>query len=430
MSFDRWVLVLFVLGAWFLSGSNQLKVLGLLLSLGFIYKYVTSDQRWKFLDHPPETFSYTLWGVWVGATGLIVCTSIEIFYTNYRTLVLTCIMIWIVYGMLRQKLDDRLLYKVIIIASLGHIAAVQLGYTMELSTGEIITDAAASGDDRVAGLVGNANGLGFVMVYGVECAILLWRMKRSSFNIFWKLFLILFVLLSAYITFSTGSRKTAAAIVVLIVGWLVWLLPIGKGVSTLFVRLGMIGLTLVISVSAFSFLIHKTLVGERFTQLSDRGKGSIVVGVEEDIRYEMYQEGLRMFREHPVAGVGLGHFNVYFWKGLYSHSDYIEPLACTGLVGFLLYHSFYFFLFRRLLKLYRRVRNGDEKYQIGGMLLALSVHLVLGFGSPYWQSQRTFILLIIFVTYTWMLEEKYKRPVMSVSGARLARPNYRAIVHP
>jgi hypothetical protein len=39
--------------------------------------------------------------------------------------------------------------------------------------------------------------------------------------------------------------------------------------------------------------------------------------------------------------------------------------------------------------------------------LSLIVHLLLGLGAPYWSSQRSFIILTTFVTYTWMLEKKH-----------------------
>ncbi len=404
--FDRWALFLFTLGAVTVHGANQLRILGGVLALSFIYKYIASNAKWKGLDHPPEVLSYTLWGLWTGLTGLLVCTSYEFFWQNYRVLLQMIVMIWAIYGLLRLRMSEKLVYYAIILGCVIQIVAVKLGYSFEKDIG-IVVGEEQFGEERIAGLTGNANTLGFVMLAGFYCIMQVWRMKRSPINIVIKLMLIGLVAVSAYVTWQTGSRKTSSAMAVLIVGWSVWLLPQNKGINSLFLRVGSVIVLLIMGGIVVSFVSYETVVGKRFDQLLERGHGSIVVGVEEDIRFEMYQAGVRMFLEHPITGVGLGHFQLHFWRGLYSHSDYVEPLACTGLVGFLLYHSFNFFLLKRLLMLYRRVQNKDEKYKIGCMILVLSVHLLLGLGAPYWQTQRTFILMTTFVTYTWMLEKQY-----------------------
>lgn len=422
MNLGRVALTLFVFGAWVINGANQLRILGILLAISFCLEYVLSTQRWKLRDHPPEVFSYLFWGVWVGLTGLIVCLSKEVLFYNYKTLVQTCLMIWLVYAMLRLKMNARLLYITIIVGCLIQIVAARLGYSFDRDYGEVVLGSNNVGEERIEGLVGNANVLGFVMVSGIQCALLLWRMKPSPMNLFWKAILLMFIVLATYTTFSTGSRKTTVAIAILLVVWLVWLLPMQqKNVNILGMRVVAIAACFLLATSILTFVMTNTLVGKRYDELLNKGSGSLVVGFEEDIRYDMYKEGFKMFKAHPIAGVGLGHFQVLYWRNAYSHSDYMEPLACTGLIGFILYHSFNFFLFKRLLKLYRTVRTRDERYTIGVMMLTVTVHLLLGFGAPYWSSQRPFIMLTIFVAYTWMLEKKMKEETRNA----FKYPNFR-----
>lgn len=411
MSFDRIALVLFVIGAWTVNGSNQLRVLGITLVICFIAKYCLSSARWKYSDHPKEVFCYLLWGIWVGLSGLLVCSSKVFFWMNYRVLLQMCIMIICIYGMLRLRMSERLLYSVIIVGCVVQMLAVRLGYSLDLDENEIISGVEQLGENRVSGLVGNANGLGFIMLSGVHCAMQMWRMKPSPLNLLWKILLVCFLISAIYMTFATGSRKTTMALGMLVVSWLVWLLPQNKGVSVLLLRIVLVLSIIAVSGTILAFVMNDTVVGQRFIALSERGGGSIVEGAEEDVRADMYKEGWKLFLAHPIAGVGLGHFQLYYWKGMYSHSDYMEPLACTGLVGFIIYQSFNLFLLMRISRLRRRVRDADEKYKLGAMLLTLVVHLLLGVGCPYWSAQRPYILLTIFATYTWMLERRLREGV-------------------
>ena len=70
-------------------------------------------------------------------------------------------------------------------------------------------------------------------------------------------------------------------------------------------------------------------------------------------RSQMYVRGVDLFWENPLAGVGLGNFQVVSGLGAYSHSDYIEVASNTGIIGFILYFSIYGMILWRLLWLVR-----------------------------------------------------------------------------
>jgi O-antigen ligase len=121
-------------------------------------------------------------------------------------------------------------------------------------------------------------------------------------------------------------------------------------------------------------------------------------------RYEMYQVGFEMFQEHPVAGVGIGHFAYYYRSHQYSHSDYIEPLATTGLIGFLLYQSFNCFVLLRAFKLAKWIRNGYPAYVITMIIIGMMTIMLLGLGAPNSTSLGAFILLTTFSVRTYSLK--------------------------
>lgn len=67
------------------------------------------------------------------------------------------------------------------------------------------------------------------------------------------------------------------------------------------------------------------------------------------LRYALWKAGLQMWKDHPVAGVGIGMFSsqlhlypnpqylYYFTKGLVAHNMYISMLAETGIIGVVLF---------------------------------------------------------------------------------------------
>ena len=121
--------------------------------------------------------------------------------------------------------------------------------------------------------------------------------------------------------------------------WFVYAIPSGKGLKP-----ALLGAMFAVIVGFFALtfgfeLVADTSVGARFERFMDRGTGSLTSAVEENIRYEMYVEGLRIFAHRPVFGVGLNNFGAHFWSGQYSHSNYIEPLATTGFIGFILFQA-------------------------------------------------------------------------------------------
>jgi O-antigen ligase len=122
-----------------------------------------------------------------------------------------------------------------------------------------------------------------------------------------------------------------------------------------------------------------------------------------------------MFLQEPIAGVGLGQFQARFVTGQYSHSDIIETLSTTGIVGFLLYQSFFVLLLVRLRRLLRMTRDPLERYQYKTMALAIVVIILFGLGGPHINSQPVFTFLATLSAYTWTkLHER--------RGGQVARP--------
>lgn len=117
-------------------------------------------------------------------------------------------------------------------------------------------------------------------------------------------------------------------------------------------------------------------------------------------RANQARAGLAMFQENPILGVGFGNFSANYWDyanelGLanagmraskqiarHPHSLYIEILSETGLVGFITFSIFFYYLFSYLLRARKKyesyVADSDWGSWMTALVFALMTFLVSG----------------------------------------------------
>jgi len=267
---------------------------------------------------------------------------------------------------------------------------------------------------RVDTVVGNANSFGMLVLLGLMGLAYFWEAKGKA----WTRLLILPVsvpLLLALV--ATGSRKSFALLAAFFLAWL-WFCY-GRQlrrkpqaiITIIIVLIGMGVLT--------SYMYHETYMGERFRESVDQG------GLD-DTRTGMYKRGFELFTEHPIAGIGLGQFRIVSGFGHYSHSDYIEILCSTGLVGFLLYFPIYVILLLRLHRLGKATTDPRIRYNVGLFKAIVLTILALGIGAPTFGSVFIWFTLasIIGVTYCWDRDRKaaISQPVRRGAVRYVRRP--------
>ncbi len=65
------------------------------------------------------------------------------------------------------------------------------------------------------------------------------------------------------------------------------------------------------------------------------------------VRRRLLGEAIQVFKDNPVIGVGQDGFRYESsMKGIYSHNNYAELLANLGVIGFAIYYSLYFIIYR------------------------------------------------------------------------------------
>lgn len=114
-------------------------------------------------------------------------------------------------------------------------------------------------------------------------------------------------------------------------------------------------------------------------------------------RAELIKEGFRMWKENPILGVGINNFsvhqNVLAGQAYYSHCNYIELLSGVGIVGFLIYYLFPFWLI---------TRKTDEKDSLSICLRVICI--VIMFMDVAFVSFQTVYFLIFFCVYMRYLD--------------------------
>src|SRR4030067_291856 len=94
------------------------------------------------------------------------------------------------------------------------------------------------------------------------------------------------------------------------------------------------------------------------------------------IHLYLIKSAFSMFLSHPLTGVGIGNcgdaYGKYFKPGYEyynAHSAFLTILSETGIIGFIIYTSFYIFIFRQILLFFRN-SSGYHKEVIGLGLLS------------------------------------------------------------
>ena len=107
------------------------------------------------------------------------------------------------------------------------------------------------------------------------------------------------------------------------------------------------------------------------------------------IRLGVWRDALRLFRDHPIVGTGLGTFDevayslegntaepLFFRNGWHAHNVYLHVLAETGILGLLAWCYFWYAIVGRLARAWRRA-GPRSRLDIAGTLCAILAFLVL-----------------------------------------------------
>jgi O-antigen ligase len=341
-------------------GASPAKAAGALLVLFWFLQIMRRDRTGApFLGWTrPQIFYFAVGVVLWSACSLLWATDAATARTTAFRLALN-VMLFIVVPSFASTRKDLLLilYAYVFGAALTAVYGVATGNSQTNAVG------------RLAGGIGDPNELAALLVPAIVLAFLLIPMSRSLGV---RLALVLSIGVAAFAMVLAQSRGGILAIVAAAVAGIVWG---GKRRGAIFLG------TLVAVACVVSYVFLSSAALGRFSSFGGGGTG----------RIDTWSVALRMFRDHPVNGVGIGNFTVveprYAAGNIdltrvdlvldlhkVTHNTYLNILADLGLVGLALFAGLVFFVLRALRRRIRQAASsGDTQIEaIGrGLLIAL-----------------------------------------------------------
>ena len=394
------VLFMFVVSLMSLYGAGQQQMFGIILVFGsFIAVMIRSGHI--IFPLPLEMKMYIAWVIWASITGPFVAMhKITLWHGGIRQLLQVTVMIIAVYCIIR--IHKTLALKAM---AFGLICGATLQALVARSSvsglGANLSNLGST--ERAMGLADNSNTLGMMMIWGLLGMFLLWRQRQSATHKLIKFTTCGLLPIFIYGVLASGSRKVIVSFIFVLLLWLLYAIAPRVRARAIIWRLGMAVILVFTSGPVIFYLLNNTLAGKRM--MAKSASGASVVEAEET-RMIMYQEGLGVFFRNPLLGVGVNQFQYYSESGLYSHSNYIEPLACTGLLGFILFQGIFIIPLVRAWRLNKQIQQLSMLYLVKVVVIANLSILLLGLGSPFYSSTMvmTLIAALSAITYAWQQE--------------------------
>ena len=239
--------------------------------------------------------------------------------------------------------------------------------------------------------------LGNLLAIGGSLLVFLICVARNEKVIENSTFITLMVLVVLMII-VLATRK-AFGIVVILIAFYGLSLVSNKPQNIIFVVV-----LVVVAYVGFKYVMDNTYLGERLANTSDQAEKRIEYATNSRFlqfvgdRVPHYILGWELFKQHPVAGVGLYNFMHVSGYQERLHTDYMVQFAENGLIGIVLFALYYFWYIKNLIKL-RRVNVFKSKSIIGlGWIVAV---LFLGLSTWTYDMSSVFICSGVVASFVY-----------------------------
>ena len=292
-------------------------------------------------------------------------------------------------------------------------------YTIIFTGIDTIRYAMVAGE-RLGNTFSNINSIGMVSAIAVVIAFYKFIFVKKSLHI-------ILTVPCVFMVAMTGSRKALALLGVGILLLLLFKYAKGNPFIVAF-KLLFIGIIVVALILYLLTLPMFSVIAERMEGLVALITGVGKVDSSAQIRDNMIQLGMEIFKENPILGVGIGNARIVVAQSLlghetYLHNNYVELLSSLGIIGFTLYYSMWGYV---LLGIYK-YRKYSEKLSIICITLIL-LQLMLDYGMVSYYSKDTYLYLMIFYLHLSLLKRRCgtdgyeKREALVLAGSRRLRP--------
>lgn len=249
----------------------------------------------------------------------------------------------------------------------------------------------------------STNDIGSIMAFGCFAVLFAFGLKEHKGLI--KIAIkIGYIIAGVSVIFIAGSRKSVLAIIILFVMlFLLCAKDFFKNLSITWIVIITL-LLIVAAVIVYQYLLP--MVEDTNLYVRVYGRGAERAANSDESRIELYNTALNEFIVHPFFGLGFNGFDAVHQN--YTHSTYVEPLACSGIIGFL-YLAPYVMILVKQIKLIRLNKSNIEERIWQKELLAFYISfLFVGIGIPYMYKDIPCIILAMFIASQKISFEKLK----------------------
>ena len=136
-------------------------------------------------------------------------------------------------------------------------------------------------------------------------------------------------------------------------------------------------------------------------------RGSTVGSLNE--RVELINSAFDFCSLNPILGVGFDGFREYSGFGKYSHNNYLELLANTGIIGFILHYSFIFYLVVAVLK---KIINNKGTSRLVALTFLNALIVILFFDISIVTYNSPVILFLLCIISSFLNEGKHEKNLL------------------
>lgn len=231
----------------------------------------------------------------------------------------------------------------------------------------------------------NPNSLAVVMFAGIFSLLIKYNGSLKSF-----FSIILLYIPFMYTIIQTGSKKGLLSGIILFILWLHIIRKNDMAYMTKIKKI-VINITMVFLTSASIFYILYY-----FVNTASWHRLELIFSSTSTLsRISYYDEALEFFLDSPIMGIGFAQFILNSKLGRYSHSTYAEVVACTGIIGTIIY---FYPIFMCGKNLWLKSKNND--YQSTMLMVLYCIELLLGTTNIFMYDPIQMILWTILFYYS------------------------------
>jgi hypothetical protein len=255
-----------------------------------------------------------------------------------------------------------------------------------------------------SGAIISTNDVGSIMAFGCFAVLFAFGLGENKGVV--KIGIkIAYIIAAVAVIFLAGSRKSILAIFILF--GLLFLLcarDYFKNISG--IQLVLISLLII---GAVVFVYFYLLPNMESTDLYQRvfGRKAEGAAISDEGRLSLYELAWSKFIEYPVYGLGFNNLS-FINGGTYSHSTYAEPLACSGIGGFLYLAPYVMILIKQIKLIKLNNLNQQERLWQKELLAFYISFLFVGIGIPYIYKDIPCIILAMFIASQKISYDKLK----------------------